>query len=106
MALCGLGLLLVPSLAAVVVGLTLVGIGTFFGQAIVTGHVGRIARGDKAAASGLYLSSYYCGGLAGAAVIGLLFDTYGWPAAVAGVFAALSTAAWLGLGLRQRSDNE
>jgi predicted MFS family arabinose efflux permease len=105
-ALVGLGLLLLPSLAAVVTGLTLVGIGTFFGQAIATGHVGRIAKGDKAAASGLYLSAYYCGGLAGAAVIGLLFDKYGWPAAVAGVFAALGLAAWLGLGLRQRSDDE
>jgi predicted MFS family arabinose efflux permease len=105
-ALAGLGLLLIPSLAAVVAGLTLVGIGTFFGQAVATGHVGRIARGDKAAASGLYLSSYYCGGLAGAGAIGLLFDNYGWTAAVAGVFAALGLAAWLGLGLRQRSENE
>ena len=49
-------------------GMALVGIGTFFAQAVATGHVGRIASGDKAAASGLYLSSYYCGGLAGAAV--------------------------------------
>jgi predicted MFS family arabinose efflux permease len=105
-ALIGLGLLLLPSLVAVIAGLTLVGIGTFFGQAIATGHVGRIARGDKAAASGLYLSSYYCGGLVGAAVIGLLFDNYGWAAAVGGVFAALALAAWLGLGLRQRSNDE
>ena len=52
--------------------MTLVGVGTFFAQAVATGHVGRIANGDKAAASGLYLSSYYCGGLAGAAVIGQL----------------------------------
>ena len=86
--------------------MTLVGIGTFFAQAVATGHVGRIARTDKAAASGLYLSSYYFGGLAGAAAIGLLFDRYGWTAAVAGVFAALGAAAMLGLGLRQRSDNE
>ena len=69
--------------------MALVGIGTFFAQAVATGHVGRIAIGDKAAASGLYLSSYYCGGLAGAAVIGLLFDSFGWTAAVGGVFAAL-----------------
>jgi MFS transporter, YNFM family, putative membrane transport protein len=105
-ALVGLGLLLVPSLAAVVAGMTLVGVGTFFAQAVATGHVGRIARGDKAAASGLYLSSYYCGGLAGAAVIGLLFDGLGWPAAVGGVFLALGLAAFLGLGLRERNGNE
>lgn len=103
LALAGLILLLLPSLLAIIVGLTLVGIGTFFAQAVATGHVGRIARGDRAAASGLYLSSYYCGGLAGAALIGLLFDSYGWPVAVGGVFAALGLAMILSLGLRQRS---
>ena len=82
--------------------MALVGLGTFFAQAVATGHVGRVAKGDKAAASGLYLSAYYCGGLAGAAVIGLLFDSFGWPAAVGGVFLALILAALLGLGLRER----
>ena len=99
-ALAGLALLLAPSLVAVILGMALVGIGTFFAQAVATGHVGRIAQGDKAAASGLYLSSYYCGGLAGAAVIGLLFDAFGWVAAVSGVFAALALAAVLGTGLK------
>ena len=103
-ALLGLVLLLVPSLLSVIAGMTLVGIGTFFAQAVATGHVGRIAKGDKAAASGLYLSSYYCGGLAGAAVIGLLFDGYGWAAAVGGVFFALAFAAVLGLGLKPKGE--
>jgi len=103
LALAGLMLLLAPSLVAIIVGLTLVGIGTFFAQAVATGHVGRIAEGDRAAASGLYLSSYYCGGLAGAALIGMLFDNYGWLAAVSGVFAALALAMILSLKLRQRS---
>ena len=102
LALAGLALLLAPSLVLVIAGMTLAGIGTFFAQAVATGHVGRIAEGDKAAASGLYLSSYYCGGLAGAAVVGQLFDGLGWPAAVAGVFAALALAAVLGLELRKR----
>jgi predicted MFS family arabinose efflux permease len=57
LAMAGLLLLLLPSLAAVILGLTLVGIGTFFAQAVATGHVGRIAKTDKAAASGLYLSA-------------------------------------------------
>jgi len=101
-ALAGMLLLLAPSLPAVIAGMTLVGIGTFFAQAIATGHVGRIADGDKAAASGLYLSAYYCGGLAGAGVIGLLFDGYGWTAAVGGVSLALALAAILGLRLRSK----
>lgn len=104
LALAGLILLLLPSLASVILGLTLVGIGTFFAQAVATGHVGHIANADKAAASGLYLSSYYCGGLLGAAVIGQLFDRYGWPAAVGGIFAALGVAALLGLNLRARKE--
>jgi predicted MFS family arabinose efflux permease len=106
LALFGLALLLLPSLLLIIIGMTLVGIGTFFAQAVATGHVGRIARGEKAAASGLYLSSYYCGGLAGAAVIGFLFDGYGWSAAVEGVFGALTLAAILGLGLRQRDQHD
>jgi len=100
-ALFGLLLLLLPDLLAVIVGMTLVGIGTFFAQAVATGHVGRIAKGDKAAASGLYLSSYYCGGLAGAAIIGQLFDRFGWVSAIGGVFAALFLAALLGWNLFQ-----
>ena len=85
-----------------IAGMTLVGVGTFFAQAVATGHVGRIAKSHKAAASRLYLSSYYCGGLAGAAVIGILFDSFGWAAAVGGVFVSLAFAAVLGLGLRQK----
>lgn len=104
-ALAGLTLMLLPSLVAAVAGMALVGIGTFFAQAVATGHVGRIAEGDRAAASGLYLSSYYCGGLFGAAVIGQLFDRFGWVAAVGGVFLALGLAGLLGLKLRARKDS-
>lgn len=103
-ALVGLLLLLLPDLLALLAGMTLVGIGTFFAQAVATGHVGRIAEGDKAAASGLYLSSYYCGGLFGAAVIGQLFDRFGWAFAIMGVFAALALAGVLGLNLRARKE--
>lgn len=105
LALGGLALMLLPSLVAVIAGMTLVGIGTFFAQAVATGHVGRIAQGDKAAASGLYLSSYYCGGLIGAAAVGRLFDQFGWNAAIGGVFAALGLAAILGLKLRAKEVN-
>ena len=102
-ALIGLVLLLLPNLVAVLAGMALVGVGTFFAQAVATGHVGRVANGDKAAASGLYLSAYYCGGLFGAAAIGQLFDRFGWFTAVAGVFAALGLAAALGAGLVRKA---
>jgi predicted MFS family arabinose efflux permease len=102
LAISGLGLLLLPNLAMVIAGLALVGVGTFFAQAVATGHVGRAATTDKPAASGLYLSAYYCGGLAGAAVIGQLFDRFGWIASVVGVGVALAMAAMLGLQLQSR----
>ncbi len=103
-ALLGLTLLLVPRLEAVIVGLVLVGVGTFFAQAVATGFVGRVAQSDRAAASGLYLSFYYGGGLAGAAAVGQLFDRFGWNAAVAGIFAALALAAGLGAHLQEEEN--
>jgi YNFM family putative membrane transporter len=96
----GLPLLLVPSLVAVLTGMVLVGVGTFFAQAIGTGFVGRAATSDRAAASGLYLASYYLGGLMGAAVLGQLFDRYGWAACVAGVALSLALASVLAGRLR------
>jgi len=102
LALAGLLLMLATSLALVLAGMTIVGVGTFFAQAAATGYVGRTATRDRAAASGLYLSAYYCGGLAGAAAVGQLFDRFGWNAAVAGIFAALAGAAFVGAGLKEK----
>jgi len=91
----GLPLLLIPRLPVVIVGLALVGVGTFFAQAAATGFVGRAASVDRGSASGLYLASYFFGGLAGAAALGWLFDRFGWSACVAGIGAALAAAALL-----------
>jgi len=96
----GLPLILLPNLPGVLAGLVLLGVGAFFAQAVATGFVGRAARSDRAAASGLYLASYYLGGLAGAALLGQVFDRLGWPATVAGVGVALAIAAWLASQLR------
>jgi MFS transporter, YNFM family, putative membrane transport protein len=95
----GLPLLILPVLGAVLLGLILVGIGTFFAQATATGVVGRAATVDRGSASGIYLASYFFGGLIGAAVLGQLFDRYGWTACVAGVGASLALAATLALRL-------
>jgi YNFM family putative membrane transporter len=95
----GLPLLLAPWLPAVLAGLALIGVGTFFAQAVATGFVGRAATGDRGSAGGLYLASYFLGGLAGSFVLGQLFDRFGWPACVAGVGAALAVAALLAFRL-------
>jgi MFS transporter, YNFM family, putative membrane transport protein len=93
----GLPLILLSKLSLVILGLALVGVGTFFAQAAATAFVGRTASGDRGSASGLYLASYFLGGLVGAAVLGQLFDRVGWGACVAGIGVALAAAAALTL---------
>ena len=95
LAMFGLPLLIAPSLTAVAAGLMIVGIGTFFAQAVATGFVGRAAVGNRGAASGLYLAFYFGGGLVGSAVLGQVFDRFGWPACVLGIGFALAVAALL-----------
>ena len=52
-------------------------------------------RADRGAASGIYLASYFFGGLVGSAVLGQLFDRVGWAACVAGIGLSLALAALL-----------
>jgi len=99
----GLPLLVLPNLPAVLIGMILVGIGTFFAQACATGFVGRAATTDRGAASGLYLASYFFGGLIGSAVLGVIFDMYGWAACVAGIGVSLAVAAILAVALKTPS---
>jgi predicted MFS family arabinose efflux permease len=96
----GLPLLLAPSLAPVLGGMALVAVGTFFAQATATGFVGRAATADRGSASGIYLACYFFGGLIGTAVLGQLFDRFGWAACVAGIGVALFGAAILGFRLQ------
>jgi predicted MFS family arabinose efflux permease len=92
LAILGLLLLLTPRLPIVLAGMALVAIGTFLAQALATGHVSRTASRDRAAASGIYLASYYAGGLAGSFVIGQIYDRIGWAACVAVLAAVLAGA--------------
>jgi predicted MFS family arabinose efflux permease len=96
----GLPLLLAAHLQAVIVGMVLVAAGTFFAQAVATGFVSRAAARNRSAASGIYLASYFLGGLAGSAVLGLLYEKAGWAACVAGVGLALGLAAFAAIRLR------
>jgi predicted MFS family arabinose efflux permease len=91
----GLPLMLSSHLIEVLAGMVLVGAGTFFAQASATGFVGQAASENRGVASGTYLACYFLGGLVGSAVLGQLFDRFGWSACVAGVAAALAVAAYL-----------
>jgi predicted MFS family arabinose efflux permease len=95
----GLPLMLSSHLSEVVIGMVLVGVGTFFAQAAATGFVGQAAEQNRGVASGTYLACYFLGGLAGSAVLGQLFDRFGWAACVAGVGASLAVAALLATNL-------
>jgi predicted MFS family arabinose efflux permease len=91
----GLPGLLFSDLLPVLAGLTLIAAGTFFAQATATGYVSRTSGSARGQAGGIYLASYYGGGLAGSVVLGQIFDHAGWPATIA----ALAFALVAGCGL-------
>lgn len=101
-ALAGLPLLVAKQIAATLAGLALVAAGTFLAQAIATGEVGRRSGAGAARANALYLASYFCGGLAGSAVVGLVYEAWGWPAAVVAVAAPLLIAIALAGALQTK----
>jgi YNFM family putative membrane transporter len=96
----GLPLLVVSNLVVVLMGLVLVGVGTFFAQATATGFVGRAATTDRGSASGIYLACYFLGGLVGSAVLGQVFVRFGWTACVIGIALSLFVAALLAFRLK------
>jgi len=102
-ALAGTVLLLVAALTPVLAGLCLIAAGTFFAQAAATGHVGRLAAGDRAAASGIYLASYCLGGLAGSLALGMVYAHWGWREAVLGIAISLSAAGALSLAVQRQT---
>jgi MFS transporter, YNFM family, putative membrane transport protein len=75
-------------LPAVLTGMVQVGVGTFFAQASATGFVGQAAYNNRGVASGTHLACYFLGGLVGTAVLGQLFDRFGWTVCVAVIGAA------------------
>lgn len=97
----GLPLLLLPDIVAVLIGLTLVGVGTFFAQAAATGFIGRAATIDRGSASGIYLACYFGGGLAGTALLGQAFDRLGWAACIGGIGIALAAGMALAFCLKK-----
>ncbi|MBL8907701.1 MAG: MFS transporter [Rhizobiales bacterium] len=100
-----LPMLLAMKLALVLAGLALVAAGTFFAQATATGFVSRTAGQARGSAGGIYLASYYAGGLAGSIVLGRIFDQLGWPATVAAIAVSLVIGCLLALHLREPHDS-
>jgi MFS transporter, YNFM family, putative membrane transport protein len=97
----GLPFLLADELAPVLIGLVLVALGTFFAQATATGFVSRSAGAQRGAASGIYLASYYAGGLAGSIALGQIFDRFGWLLTLVAIAIAFACGALVALKLRE-----
>jgi predicted MFS family arabinose efflux permease len=91
---CGLLVMLVPSLPVIIAGLVVVATCGFLCQAASTSYVAISAQGGTSAAVGLYVLFFYIGGSFGAYLPGLAWEAAGWPATVAMVVGmiALMTA--------------
>jgi predicted MFS family arabinose efflux permease len=81
---------LIPDLTFVLGAMAFLAAGTFFAQAAATGYVSRTAGTARGSAGGVYLASYYSGGLVGSIVIGQVFDHFGWTAVVVALGLALA----------------
>ena len=87
-------------MAAIIVGLTICAACGMLCQAISTGYVITTAKEGRSSAAGLYASSFYVGGTAGAFLIGFVWNAAGWTGCVAAivavqvVMAAIVATAW------------
>ena len=89
----GVALLLAPSIASIIAGLTLCAACGMLAQTVSTGYVTAIAREGRSSAVGLYVTCFYVGGSLGAFLGGLAWQAGGWAACLALVIAMLATMA-------------
>jgi MFS transporter, YNFM family, putative membrane transport protein len=80
-------MLLAPPVWVIVIGLTLCATCGMLCQAVSTGYVVTTAREGRSSAAGLYASSFYIGGSAGAFLIGFVWHAAGWSGCVAAIVA-------------------
>jgi MFS transporter, YNFM family, putative membrane transport protein len=80
-------LLLAPPVVPIVVGLIICATCGMVCQAISTGYVITTAKEGRSSAAGLYASSFYVGGSAGAFLIGFVWNAAGWTGCVAAIVA-------------------
>ncbi|HUI13476.1 MAG TPA: MFS transporter [Xanthobacteraceae bacterium] len=80
-------LLLAPPVAVIIAGLTLCAVCGMLCQTISTGYVTLTAKEGRSSAVGLYASTFYIGGSAGAFLTGIAWTTAGWPGCVAVIVA-------------------
>ena len=95
--LAGLGLTMTHHIVPIVLGIAVITFGFFGGHSVVSSWVGRRAGASKAAASAMYLFSYYLGGGIAGSAGGLFYASHGWngvAAFVAGLTCLGLLVAW------------
>jgi predicted MFS family arabinose efflux permease len=85
----GIALTLLSPLPVIILGLTLCAACGLLCQAVSTSYVAITAKAGRSSAVGLYVTSFYIGGSAGAALGGALWSYGQWPACVAMIIAML-----------------
>ncbi len=95
----GIALTLIQNLWAIVAGLAICSTGVFIAQAAASSYIGIAAERNRALAVGLYVTFYYAGGSAGAALPGFLWRSGGWPACVALIAAVQALTVTMSLFL-------
>ena len=83
----GAAMLLAPPVSVIIVGLLLCATCGMICQAVSTGYVITTAKEGRSSAAGLYASSFYIGGSAGAFLIGLVWKAADWDGCVAAIIA-------------------
>jgi YNFM family putative membrane transporter len=86
-------LLLAPPVPAIIAGLTICATCGMVCQAISTGYVMTTAKEGRSSAAGLYASSFYIGGSAGAFLLGFVWQAAGWTGCVAAIVAVQAIIA-------------
>jgi len=92
-ALAGLALTALPSLAAIALGTVIVCVGMFTAQAIVPAYVNVTATVAKGSANALYQAFYYVGAIFGSTLPGIGWQRFGWM----GVLATCGASMVVGL---------
>ncbi len=100
-----LGLLLIPAVSAVILGLLGVCAGFFSIHAVAVGLLNRKVSGSHGKANALYVLFYYAGGWIGITGAGFAFEHAGWPGVVGFVMCFLVIPLLTGL-LERKEDLE
>jgi len=96
----GLLMTLLPSLTAVIIGLTVCSTGVFICQSATLSAIAQNVSEGRSLATGIYYMNYYAGGAAGSLLAGMAYEGWGWGGSVLSIAlmqalaAVIAAVAW------------